>query len=92
MALSKKDKKNVDTKKMIQVFHKATRTLGSAGIATLAMTSCGDEITISKTGFTFVEMIYLIRDLAQTHPREFDLALKMADFTEATVPESDTVH
>lgn len=91
MKLSK-DQKNVDTKKMIQVFHKATRTLGSAGIATLAMTSYSDNITISECSFTYEEMIYLIRFLAQTHPREFDLALKMAEFSEATVPESDTVH
>lgn len=85
-------KKKYNHEELAEIFHKEGKALGSTGIGTLALTSVGDLITISKFNFTFEEMIYLVRYLSQNHPGEFELALKMADFTEENGPGNTTIH
>jgi hypothetical protein len=85
-------KKKVDIKKQLEIFHKAGEFLGSRGISVLTLTSLGEDILISEAGFTFEEAIYLIRHLAETHPRELKLALDVVNSMEREQHQSTTVH
>ena len=85
-------KKKLNPENLAEIFHQEAKSLSSTGIPTMALTSSENFTKISQFNFTFVQLIYLVRHFAENMPREFDLALRMADFTEANVPESDTIH
>jgi hypothetical protein len=84
--------KKVDVKKQLEIFHKAGDYLGSRGISVLVLTRLGKDVVISESCFTYEEVIYLIRHLAQTHPRELKLAWDVANELGPERPQSSAFH